>query len=317
MFISILCILTKKVGGYVIIFSYFFLLIVQLKNWKKLGSILIALILVMFVIEPKILKSLNIAPGGKQEKYSLLFQQTARYVKTYPNDVKEDEKEVLKKVLNYDTLGKDYNPTNADPVKGYWQRGKDEDYAEYLKVWFKQGLRHPGVYIEAANAMFSGAFSFEKYITKTDMKWHDWLDRSFMLEEDTVRSKFFENTTNIIVNIYNKIYEIPIIGKILSYGFWTALIPSFIIATIFKYRKNNYKNKYFIGVIPLLLSIVLGVWLAPLTVEKGLEGMRYVYPIIYTIPLTIMWCFYCIKNNIEHEKGILDGKENSSINTML
>jgi len=49
-------------------------------------------------------------------------------------------------------------------------------------------------------------------------------------------------------------------------------------------------------VIPLILSIVLGCWLSPVSI--ALEGKRYLYPVIYTIPFMIGICFSMYQDQI-------------------
>ena len=73
-------------------------------------------------------------------------------------------------------------------------------------------------------------------------------------------------------------------------------MPTFIFITLLKYRKNENKIKGIIVSAPLILSVILGLWLAPVSASYN-ESMRYVYPIIYTVPLTVLWCCYCIKEN--------------------
>lgn len=51
-----------------------------------------------------ILPMAGVKPGGKQEMLSIPFQQTARYVKYYGNDVSTEEEKVIRKVLDYDTI---------------------------------------------------------------------------------------------------------------------------------------------------------------------------------------------------------------------
>ena len=307
--ISLLCILTKKVGLYVVLGSYIILLFFEIKRIKKLGFIIIGLLLVSFVIEPKLFVKMNIIKGGKQEMFSLPFQMTANYVKTYPNDVKKDEEKVLEKVLNYDTLAKDYNPVFADPIKGFVQKGEDKDYIDYIKVWIKQGLRHPDSYIKATGAMFSGIFSFEEYKPLTDMEHHTQLNPDIFDENAWIRSERFQKSSNFISKVYDNFYNIKFIGKIFSWGFFTVLIPMFCFITLFKYRKNNNKIHSTLIIIPLVLSVLLGICLAPVN-AANLEGKRYLYPIIYTLPMTIMWCFYCIKNNLELKNENLNKGEN-------
>ena len=259
---------------------------------KNISIIIASLVIFTFLIQPILFKKFDIKPGGKQEKYSMLFQQTARYVKEHPKDVTKEEEDILRRVFNYDTLSESYNPINADLVKGYSQKGKDEDYIKYIKVWLKQGFKHPGSYIKATGAMLSGSFSLSKYKPLMDMSWHDQLNSSVIDEDSTIRIEGFKKTSEFISSLYDKLF----IGKIFSYGFWVTLAPAFICITLIKYRKNSEKIKVLLVVVPLVLSIILGVWLAPVSASYG-EGMRYVYPIIYTIPITILWCFYSIKKS--------------------
>ena len=57
---------------------------------------------------------------------SIPFQQTARYVKYYGNDVSTEEEKVIRKVLDYDTIERIMIQIFSDPVKEYLQNRKDE-----------------------------------------------------------------------------------------------------------------------------------------------------------------------------------------------
>ena len=51
----------------------------------------------------------KITPSSIRETLSIPFQQTARYVSNYEDEVTEKEKKTIDKVLVYDTLKDDYN----------------------------------------------------------------------------------------------------------------------------------------------------------------------------------------------------------------
>ena len=58
--------------------------------------------------------------------FSLPFQQTARYVKNTGDEISEEEREIIAKVLDYDSLAEIYEPMTADPVKNnlsFWFGG--------------------------------------------------------------------------------------------------------------------------------------------------------------------------------------------------
>ena len=113
---------------------------------KILGSILL-----FMVAWPWTMKFTGIVPGGKREMLSIPFQMTARYVKEHPDDITEEESEVIDKMLYMETLAERYDPVSADPVKGFafYEIHNTPDYLDYIRVWFRQGCRHPGSYVNA------------------------------------------------------------------------------------------------------------------------------------------------------------------------
>lgn len=94
------------------------------------------------------LPALNIPAGPMGESLSIPFQQTARYVRDYPEDVTPEEAEAIAAVLDYEHLAELYNPDVSDPVK-FSNTGNHAALPEYFKAWFKMFLRHPDAYIEA------------------------------------------------------------------------------------------------------------------------------------------------------------------------
>ena len=298
------CVLTKKVEVYIIfgslLISWFFIK----QNRLKLAIAMAIPLVIAFIVTPVFQKTFNVQPGGLQEMFSLPFQQTANYVKEYPNDISEDEKKVLMKVLDYDNLIADYDPTNADGVKDYYQRGEKKDYIEYLKIWTKQGARHPDAYLEAMGTQLSGWFSYALYKPLTNMNWHNQFN-SELFNGDTPynRNEFFSSTANSFDKIIEFIHSIPIVGVVFSYVFFATILPCFIFCTIFKNRKNN-KQKYLLACVPLYLSILMGCYLAPVSVH--LEGMRYLYPVVYTLPIMLMLVVATFQKNDTIEK--INGK---------
>lgn len=287
------CCLTKKVGFYIIVLSLIVAFLFQKNNRKYIVIPIAAAIILMNGVMPIIITNLQIAPGGKQEMFSLPFQMTARYVKYYGDDITEEEYEILDKVLTMDTLADRYDPTNADPVKDYYQKAEDEYYVKYIGVWVKQGLRHPGVYISAFNAMLSGWFSWSEYAPLMNNDWRNQLDPNLIPDWVAVRG-ITEKTANAYQEMFHNLYNLPITRIFLSYGFYASLLPAFAVGTVFRKRKNK-SVKYWIAICPTILALFFGCWLAPVSFQ--LEGIRYLYPVVYTMPLIIMWCLYVYKNS--------------------
>lgn len=273
--------LTKKVGLYVVILTLVAFLIF-LKNSRKYILILFAAIaLLSFGLTVFIKSELKVVPGGKQEMFSLPFQQTARYMKYHGEDVTKDEKKVIGKLLDTKNISKNYIPISADPVKGFEDRGTTEDYVNYIKVWIKQGIRHPKTYISATVAMLSGWFSTAEYSPVMDMEWHSQLDTRVMPESVVKREGISQRFSKRYQEFYDGLYNNRLTGLIVSYSLYAALLPLIICIVLW----NKYDNKWWLITVPMILSIAIGCWLAPVSIF--LEGRRYLYPVIYTLPILL------------------------------
>ena len=290
---TVLCCLSKKVGMYVVLLSIIAVILFQKKNRLKLLVPVICSVLVMNVAIPVLQANFEISSGGKQEMFSLPFQMTARYATYYADDVTEEEREIIDRVLNYDDLAAVYDPTSADPVKGWQQKGTNQDYITYLIVWVKQGLRHPKVYADAFNCMLSGWFSWSEYAPLMNMDWRNQLNPEVTPEWVAIRGKS-EITARGYEEAYGNLYDVPFLKIFFSYGLYASLIPAFVVATVCRKWKIK-KCHYWLGAVPMIFSLGLGCWLAP--VSWQIEGRRYLYPITYTIPLVLMWCVYIYKQN--------------------
>lgn len=106
--------------------------------------------------------------GGVQaamarEAFSLPFQQTARTVKYHGAEMKKEEKESINRVLDFNSIGKVYDPVISDPVKNTAKTtATKKDTDAYFKTWFSQFLQYPVTYIEATIAGTYGYYTFTK-----------------------------------------------------------------------------------------------------------------------------------------------------------
>lgn len=76
------------------------------------------------------------------------MQQTARYIRDYGNEVTDDERTAIEKVLDYDAIAQSYMPELSDGVKQYYKNPGKGDLARYMLVWAKMLLKHPVCYFE-------------------------------------------------------------------------------------------------------------------------------------------------------------------------
>lgn len=278
------CILTKKLGIYIIAISLIMLCLLVKNNRKRMIALSIVVLLVAEGILHVGSSVLGTVPGGKQEMFSLPFQQTARCLKDHPHSLKGHDRKVVNAVLPVKGIAKRYNPNNADPVKGYKDRGTGSQYVSYIKVWLKMGIHYPKSYVNATNSMLAGWFSTYEYQPLMNMANHTQLDGQKMIDQATAsRHGWAKKTSSFIESFYNDLYGFPLFTLFLSYAFYASILPLIIVCLVLK---DSVKRNYAL-LVPMILSIVLGCWLSPVSAQTT-EGMRYLIPVIYTLPLMMV-----------------------------
>lgn len=117
---------------------------------KQLILITVTCMMIVLSFTRVLMPALHITPVSSRAFFSIPFQQTARYIKEYGDEVTEEEKEAIDAVLSYDDLAQLYVPRRSDAVKNtYKSEVSKNDLKRYFKVWLQMFCKHPGVYFEA------------------------------------------------------------------------------------------------------------------------------------------------------------------------
>lgn len=101
------------------------------------------------------------APGGKGEILSIPFQQTARYLQVYKDEISVSEKQAIEEVLgSVEKIAASYDPDISDPVKALFDKQSEMgEILNYFGAWFQGLIKHPGEYVEAFLAHVYGWFT--------------------------------------------------------------------------------------------------------------------------------------------------------------
>lgn len=286
----------KNQGIYIAIICLF-LCVICMKKYRirALITMLIPIFIFRFAYTGLLFKSAHVATVGKQEALSFCFQQTARYVKYHGDEVTEEEKEAIKKVLAYKKLAKKYKPALADPVKiTYKSEATSEDLKNYFKVWFQMGLKHPGEYFQAffANTYGYYALMFNTYegfymglstirFYRSNRQWAQkvvplsFCDKVDFKEPENLspireRMKFWMATT----------YRMPIINWFYNPGVITWMI---LLALFALWIERKYTDMA--AFLPVFLIICVCL-LSPKN-----NNLRYIYPACVMLPTMFakMW----------------------------
>ena len=276
--IMIMVMLMRNNGIYTIFLSLPFALIWSKEKRKGILVTLVIVLLCFIGYNKVLLPTLKISNTSIREALSIPFQQTARLAKYHPDAFSEEDKEVVDKVLTFDTLAERYDPNLSDHVKnGYNKYTTTEELMDYFKVWAKGLIKHPIVYINATVNNVYGYF----YPNRTS--WYIYYKYNTKLEQAGFDYHFNSlDTTRSILSSYGKAYpKIPILGLFVNIGFvcWVYL---FLFTALLVRKAYKYLPYIFIS-----LSFILVCIASPANTY-----FRYALPYIMTLPFTICMLYY-------------------------
>ena len=278
--------LTKNYGLYILIIVGAIYAIFYRKYIVRILITFVPIILLyQFLWMMVLLPAWNVAPVGKQEALSVPFQQTARYVSEYPEDVTEEEKEAINAVLPYDRLKKLYEPMLSDWVKERFnQESTSEDLANYFKAWWGMMWKHPGVYIES---ILNNTYEYWYMDKISDLEYYEFEPYLQKHDPDKEHTQLYVthnyNTGGERYGIYQMILMLektPIVNIFASLGLMPWLILYMILFTFFQ-KRGKYVLTYLVPVIIYAICMV-----GP---DNG--NSRYIMPVIFAMPYLITLLF--------------------------
>ena len=288
-FVMLLICLFRNNGIYVCLLTLPVLFLMNKKN--RLGILLVAAALFgsMQITNKVVIPALGVSDGSVREALSIPFQQTARLVKYNESIITYEDKQVIDKVLEYDTLAERYESHLSDNVKNkYNKNATKEDLFNYLKVWFKYLFKDPLCYI---NATLDNTFG---YYYPNVHRWYLYYDYWDDLVDPTIIDYHFNDSTwwlRVPLTNYGETFPyIPLIGLFANIGISAWML---IILTTYLMTKKN--KKYILVLVPSYLS-----WLICIASPCN-AYFRYVMPYMFILP--VMTCLLINKaKEVKNEK---------------
>jgi hypothetical protein len=149
-FTALMCCLVRSNGIAIVLPSLIGTAIVSKENTRYISILIMAAVGLFVVVWTFLmLPALHIPGTSASEGLSIPYQQTARYVKDYPDEVTSEERANIDTVLDTGKLPDKYDPGLSDQVR--WSKtGNDTSPTpEYFESWFQMGLKHPLTYLSA------------------------------------------------------------------------------------------------------------------------------------------------------------------------
>lgn len=247
-------------------FVYFF----KKYNWKEKVLYLCTAFLISVAVSKLILFVLVSVTGAKEgssgEMLSLPFQQTARYLQLYQNEIDEEERDAIEAVLGpVEDVAASYNPKIADDVKTLFRReATGAEILEYMLFWGKGFFKHPGVYFDAFFAHVYGWFT-------------PGVSNAIRYETpytEISQQGLFPNAQKYLIFFYRFVNRIPVLGLLENVGayVWGMFFLLF-------YAKRTKKKDILYANIPLIVSLLVCM-ASPCYISHPRYGM----PIMATLP---------------------------------
>ncbi|MBR7016136.1 MAG: hypothetical protein IKI12_06810 [Lachnospiraceae bacterium] len=288
LFISVVNIYLIRKNGSYIVFGCAVLLAIRTLR-KKLPKrpvvVMIAALAVSAAVFGMLGTHFHAVKGSVKEALSLPFQQTARYVKVYGDEVTEEEKAAIDAVLPYDELARKYKPRISDPIKNMYKEDGSKLPA-YFKVWFRQFLKHPLCYVSATWEQNYYLFvpEVDNIVLYQDIDTGYELQNVVYMPERWNYSAIFgtragsETLKQWIIQELNLLHRIPGVRLLGNISFWFYLLL-FVTVLSFVRRTDD------LLLLALLYFSVLFVLLGPV-----IQGHpRYMFPVIYAMPVMLLF----------------------------
>lgn len=272
------CILRQN-GKYIVLPTLVCLAAVSLKKWKQMVLLLLVFMFAITGYDKAVVPMFSTAQISRRAMFSVMFQQTAKYLRSYPEEVTEEEYEIIDKVLKADVIAEEYNPRVSNPVKNTFRNDtSNENVKEYLKVWFKMFWKHPGVYLEAFFQFCYGYLdpfhysdcvpTFQNYITGPP------LATGAMDIHYTQKGLY-----RIRLADYEKLWMEMFPLTLLTYPGTYTWLTLFCILLLCK--KKRWRQ---LAVMPMLVFTILT------NIASPVNGcLRYTLPLMAAMPLLLAW----------------------------
>ncbi len=271
----VLLFLFRNNGFHTLLLCMPFLLIALHRYWKKLCMLVVFLLLIYQFYNGPLLKLTGAEPGNAREAYSVVMQTLGRaYVAG--GDIRPEEMEVIRPVLNEETLAQ-YTPNLSDPVKNFFHtKAFEENRAEFLKIWISIGWRNKKIYVDAllnTTCAFWYPDTSEEYLEFVCFDIEKGNPAYPHVSMTPLVHAFYEYYTAIGTDASFR--RIPVIRELLSMGFYTWLM-------VFSAWYVCYKKAY------AKLLWMLPFWSYLFTCLLGPAALlRYAYPVMLGAPLLI------------------------------
>jgi hypothetical protein len=248
------------------------------KLWRVWMMGLLTMAVAVFFVNVVIGQMVHAQKWPVRESLSVPFQQTSRYFREYGYDVTEDELEAVTALFPYHVIATIDSPELSDPIKNEMYPDVTEaEMKAYWQTWVAQGLKHPGVYVQAFLNQCYGYFYPDKQEYKDGLGWW-YLGDSYL---QVGHQEELKEGRDFLIALAQWVRGLPVIGMLYSTGAHTYLLLACITALWIRRRTRD------------LLLFIPGVITVGICLMSPVNAqIRYMLPVMVLLPLFLAWIFY-------------------------
>ena len=230
-------------------------------------------------LEHVVFPLLHVEEGSIREMLSVPFQQTARFVRDAGDQVTEEEKEIIGRVLDYDALAENYDPDLSDNVKATYH-GTKEELKDYFLVWLKMFFRRPGIYFQATmnnyyQYFYPGQRPFNNYSYSWSTTLMERINEEFRL--DYHYPAILDAARNSFEALREGVFSLPFLSLLRMPAFYTW---GALLAIAYALRRKNRAGLLFC--LPMAIHLLIFI-----TGPTNGAYCRYQYPMLLYLPMVL------------------------------
>lgn len=277
--LNILVCVTRNDGIYRVIPALVVLLLCINTHRKQLLKTLILIFAFVAAYQILLFQVLGVQQGTPKEMLSVPFQQTARYVRDYGDDVTPEEKAGIENLWEYESLKERYNEELADPVKNKTYVCDLQGFLKYMKAWVTMGLRHPDAYIQATiNNTYGYFYPFRN--SDVMRAYQDYIKGSPVNKGFDIHYVMGDSLRNCLTEYAGAWRTIPGVSLLSNPGTYTWIVL-IVLMLFLRYKKHQE--------LAVLSIPALHIVICMLSPVNGL--LRYAMPLMACTPLLVAWSF--------------------------
>lgn len=124
------CIL-RNGAGFIVLPALLVLIFLLSDKRKWMITVFVIVCVANHGLNTVLMDELGLKSANQVEALSIPLQQMARYVTLYENEVTEEEKQIIDKIVAYEGIPDRYNPECSDPIKDRYRNTNEEEWKAF------------------------------------------------------------------------------------------------------------------------------------------------------------------------------------------